>query len=433
NMLEQITNILTSIFGSKRERDVKKLWPVVEQIKSFEDEIKALSDDELKQRTERFKRELKEAVSEIDEDIEAIKQRLNSPEEELTVEEHRELSEELEDLEDEWLEATEDKLEELLPEAFAVLKDTCRRFVGKSWNVAGSEIEWNMVPYDVQLVGAVALHKGSIAEMKTGEGKTLAAIMPAYLNALVGRGVHIVTVNDYLAKRDAEWNEPIFNFHGLNVDCVDKYEPNSEQRREAYRADITYGTNNEFGFDYLRDNMVISSDQLVQRGHHYTIVDEVDSILIDEARTPLIISGPVPEDTQSEKYEQLKPRVEELVKAQKKLVASFVKKGLEAYKEGDEQAAGLAWFRAQRGFPKNKQYRKLMQDPPKQRLVQQTESFYLQDNAKKLPEADEALYYSVDMKMNSLEMTEMGRELITNSDEDDDFFIIPDIGVETTV
>ena len=432
-MLEQITNILTSIFGSKRERDVKKLWPVVEQIKSFEDEIKALSDDELKQRTERFKRELKEAVSEIDEDIEAIKQRLNSPEEELTVEEHRELSEELEDLEDEWLEATEDKLEELLPEAFAVLKDTCRRFVGKSWNVAGSEIEWNMVPYDVQLVGAVALHKGSIAEMKTGEGKTLAAIMPAYLNALVGRGVHIVTVNDYLAKRDAEWNEPIFNFHGLNVDCVDKYEPNSEQRREAYRADITYGTNNEFGFDYLRDNMVISSDQLVQRGHHYTIVDEVDSILIDEARTPLIISGPVPEDTQSEKYEQLKPRVEELVKAQKKLVASFVKKGLEAYKEGDEQAAGLAWFRAQRGFPKNKQYRKLMQDPPKQRLVQQTESFYLQDNAKKLPEADEALYYSVDMKMNSLEMTEMGRELITNSDEDDDFFIIPDIGVETTV
>jgi len=432
-MLEQITNILTSIFGSKRERDVKKLWPVVEQIKSFEDEIKALSDDELKQRTERFKRELKEAVSEIDEDIEAIKQRLNSPEEELTVEEHRELSEELEDLEDEWLEATEDKLEELLPEAFADLKDTCRRFVGKSSNVAGSEIECNMVPYDVQLVGAVALHKGSIAEMKTGEGKTLAAIMPAYLNALVGRGVHIVTVNDYLAKRDAEWNEPIFNFHGLNVDCVDKYEPNSEQRREAYRADITYGTNNEFGFDYLRDNMVISSDQLVQRGHHYTIVDEVDSILIDEARTPLIISGPVPEDTQSEKYEQLKPRVEELVKAQKKLVASFVKKGLEAYKEGDEQAAGLAWFRAQRGFPKNKQYRKLMQDPPKQRLVQQTESFYLQDNAKKLPEADEALYYSVDMKMNSLEMTEMGRELITNSDEDDDFFIIPDIGVETTV
>ncbi len=431
-MLDQVTNVLTKVFGSKRERDVKKLWPVVEQIKSYEDEMKALSDDELKQRTENFRTQIKEAAAGIDEDIEEIKEKLNSTEEELTVDEHRSLGEELEALEDEWLEAVEDKLDELVPEAFAVLKDTCRRFVGKSWNVAGSEIKWNMIPYDVQLVGAVALHRGSISEMKTGEGKTLAAIMPAYLNALVGRGVHIITVNDYLAKRDAEWNEPIFNFHGLEVACIDNYEPNSEQRRKAYRADITYGTNNEFGFDYLRDNMVINAKQLVQRGHHFTIVDEVDSILIDEARTPLIISGPVPQDTRSEKYEELKPRVENLVKAQKKLVASLVKEGVKAHNEGDEQAAGLAWFRAQRGFPKNKQYRKLMQDPPKQRLVQQTEAFYLQDNAKKLPEADEELYYAVDMKMNSIEMTEKGRDHITKSNEDDDFFIIPDIGVETT-
>ncbi len=432
-MLDQVTNVLTKIFGSKRERDVKKLWPIVEQIKEYDEEMQALTEEELKQRTEKFRRQIKEATAEIENDIEEIKGKLNDTEEELTVDEHRKLGEELEALEDEWLEAAEAKLDELVPEAFAVLKDTCRRFVGKSWDVAGTETEWNMIPYDVQLVGAVALHQGSIAEMKTGEGKTLAAIMPAYLNALVGRGVHIITVNNYLAKRDAEWNEPIFNFHGLEVACIDNYEPNSEQRREAYRADITYGTNNEFGFDYLRDNMVINSNQLVQNGHHFTIVDEVDSILIDEARTPLIISGPVPQDTQSEKYEELKPRVEALVKAQKKLVASLVAQGTKALKEGDEQAAGLAWFRAQRGFPKNKQFRKLMQDPPKQRLVQQTEAFYLQDNAKKLPEADEYLYYSVDMKMNSLELTEKGREHITSSDEDDDFFIIPDIGTETSI
>ncbi len=432
-MLDQVTNLITKIFGSKRERDVKKLWPVVEQIKSFEDEIKALSDEELKQRTENFREQIKESTAEIDQDIEEIKTKLNDNEAELSVDEHRNLDEELVALQDEWLEVVEVKLDELLPEAFAVLKDTCRRFVGKSWNVAGTDIEWNMIPYDVQLVGAVALHKGSIAEMKTGEGNTLAAIMPAYLNALVGRGVHIITVNNYLAERDAEWNEPIFNFHGLEVDCVDKYEPNSQQRREAYRADVTYGTNNEFGFDYLRDNMVINSKQLVQRGHHFTIADEVDSILIDEARTPLIISGPVPQDTKSEKYEELKPRVEALVKAQKKLVASLVREGTQAHNEGDEQAAGLAWFRAQRGFPKNRKFRKLMQDPPKQRMVQQTEAFYLQDNAKKLPEADEELYYTVDKKMNSLELTEKGRDHITNTDEDDDFFIIPDIGTETTI
>ncbi len=431
-MLDTVTNILTTIFGSKRERDVKKLWPVVEEIKAYEEEIKALSDEELKQQTEKFKKQLREVTADIVEDINNVKARINDKEEELSVDEHHELVESLESLEDEWLDVIEEELDAILPEAYAVIKDTCRRFIGQKWEYGGSEIEWNMVPYDVQLVGAVALHRGSIAEMKTGEGKTLASIMPAYLNALAGRGVHIVTVNDYLAKRDAEWNGPIYNFHGLEVDCINNYEPNSEGRRQAYRADITYGTNNEFGFDYLRDNMVTEANELVQRKHHYTIVDEIDSILIDEARTPLIISGPVPQDTQSEKYDELQPRVSSLVKAQKKLVASLVKKAQKELNEGNEDEAGLALFRTQRGFPKNKKFRKIMQVPENERLVQHTEAFYLQDNARRLPEADKKLYYSVDEKMQSIEMTEKGQDFITRADEDEGFFVIPDLGVETT-
>ncbi len=431
-MLDKITDVLTSIFGTKSERDIKKIWPTVEKIKSYEDEIKALSDEELKQKTESFKQKIKDETAEIEEDIKEVRKRLNRNDEDLSVSEHRSLAEELDALEEEWLDTVEDVLDELLPEAYAVLKDTCRRFVGKKWMVGGTENEWNMVPYDVQLVGGVCMHQGNIAEMKTGEGKTLAAIFPAYLNALAGRGVHIVTVNDYLAKRDAQWNEPIFNFHGLEVDCVDKYDPNTEQRREAYNADITYGTNNEFGFDYLRDNMVINSDQLVQRHHHFAIIDEIDSILIDEARTPLIISGPVPQDSKSQKFEELKPRVESLVKAQKKLVASLVKEAQDALEEGNEEKAGLALFRAQRGFPKNRQYRKMMQVPENQRIVQRTEAFYLQDNARRLPEADKELYYTVDMKLNSIEMTEKGQDFITRADEDEEFFVIPDLGTETT-
>ncbi|WP_346267211.1 preprotein translocase subunit SecA [Halalkalibaculum roseum] len=427
-----MTDVLTSIFGTKSERDIKKIWPTVEKIKSYEDEVKALSDEELKQKTESFKQQIKDATAEIDEDIAALRGRLNRNNEDLSVNEHRSLAEELDALEEEWLDTVEDKLDELLPEAYAVLKDTCRRFVGKKWMVGGTETEWNMVPYDVQLVGGVCMHQGKIAEMKTGEGKTLAAIFPAYLNALAGRGVHIVTVNDYLAKRDAQWNEPIFNFHGLEVDCIDKYDPNTEQRRAAYNADITYGTNNEFGFDYLRDNMVINSEQLVQRHHHFAIIDEIDSILIDEARTPLIISGPVPQDSRSQKFEELKPRVESLVKAQKKLVASLVKKAQDALEEGDEETAGLAMYRAQRGFPKNRQFRKMMQVPENQRILQRTEAFYLQDNARRLPEADKELYYVVDMKLNSIEMTEKGQEFITRADEDEEFFVIPDLGTETT-
>lgn len=429
-MLDQVGKFITKIFGSKSEKDIKKIQPIVDEIKSYEEQMKQLSDAELKAKTESFKQQIKDATADTVARINEIKEQLDDIEG-LSPSEHRELAEELDVLEEEELDIIEQVMEDILPEAFAVLKDTCRRFVGKSWKVAGNDITWEMVPYDVQLVGAIVLHQGRIAEMKTGEGKTLVAIFPAYLNALAGKGVHVVTVNDYLAKRDAEWNEPIFNFHGLEVDCVDHYQPSTDQRRKAYKADITYGTNNEFGFDYLRDNMVIEEDQLVQREHHYTIIDEVDSILIDEARTPLIISGPVPNDNRSDRYVEMKPRMESLVQAQKKLVANLVSEAKKLLEEGDEENAGLALFRAVRGFPKNSQLRKLQQDPKIQKMIQRTESFYLQDNAKNMPVVDEYLYYAVDMKMNSIEMTEKGREFITKKGEDPDFFVIPDLGDET--
>ncbi|CAN5443087.1 preprotein translocase subunit SecA [soil metagenome] len=431
-MLDQISKFLTTIFGTKSERDLKKIWPIVDEIKSFEDEIKALSNDELKQKTESFRQKIADETAEVDEQIAEVKKKMDSNDESITFEERRELADRLKELKEEWLEILEDVFDEIMPEAYAVLKDTCRRFVGKKWKVAGTEIEWDMVPYDVQLVGAISMHQGAIAEMKTGEGKTLAAIFPAYLNALAGRGVHVVTVNTYLAKRDAEWNEPIFNFHGLTVDCVDHYDPNSEPRRKAYRADITYGTNNEFGFDYLRDNMVAEEEQLVQRGYHFAIIDEVDSILIDEARTPLIISGPIPQGGDQQKFEEMKPRVESLVNAQKSLVAQLVNEAEAHLKEENYDDAGLAFFRAYRGFPKNPKFKKLMQEPQMQKLLQKTEKIYLADNAKNMPFVDEYLFYAVDMKMKSIEMTEKGRDFLTKGDEDPDFFIIPDLGLETS-
>lgn len=432
-MLDKISKVLTKIFGTKSSRDLKKLWPIVDEIKTFEEEVKALSDEELKQKTADFRQLIKDRTAEVSSQIVEIKEKMDSNDESITLEDRREFSDQLKELEEEWLVILEDTLEEILPEAYAVLKDTCRRFVGKKWKVAGSEIEWDMVPYDVQLIGAISMHYSSIAEMKTGEGKTLAAIFPAYLNALAGRGVHIVTVNTYLARRDAEWNEPIYNFHGLTVDCVDLYDPNTELRRKAYRADITYGTNNEFGFDYLRDNMVAEEERLVQRDHHYAIIDEVDSILIDEARTPLIISGPVPQSSGQQKYEEMKPRVESLVNAQKKLVGKLVSDAEKYYNDGNEEEAGLALYRAERGFPKNSKFRKLMQEAHYQRLVQQTEALYLADNAKNLHIVDEHLYYSVDMKQKVIEMTEKGRNFITKDEEGDQFFVIPDLGTETSV
>lgn len=431
-MLDKVGKLITKVFGSKSDKDIKSIQPILEKIKSYGPEMEKLSDRELQEKTEGFKSKIQEATADLKAEIEEIKNQLDNIGE-LNPAESRRLGEELDRLEDQEKDIIEDVLNDILPEAYAVLKDTCRRFVGKSWKVAGNEIEWNMIPYDVQLVGAIVLHQGKIAEMRTGEGKTLVAIFPAYLNALTGKGVHVITVNNYLAKRDAEWNEPIFNFHGLEVACIDNYEPNTEARRQAYRKDITYGTNNEFGFDYLRDNMVINKEQLVQREHNYTIIDEVDSILIDEARTPLIISGPVPNDNKSDKYIDMQPRIEALVNAQKKMVSSLVHEAQDLLKEGNEEDAGLALFRVQRGFPKNTRFRKMLQEPSIQKLIQRTEAFYLQDNAKNMPIVDEYLYYAVDMKMNSIEMTEKGREFVTKKGEDQDFFVIPDLGTETSV
>ncbi len=431
-MLDKVGKLITKVFGSKSEKDIKGIQPIVEKIKSYGPEMEKLSDRELQEKTQEFKKKIQDATAEVRAEIEEIKTRLDNIEE-LNPTESRKLGEELDTLEQQELDIIEDVLNDILPEAYAVLKDTCRRFVGKTWKVAGDEITWNMIPYDVQLVGAIVLHQGKIAEMRTGEGKTLVAIFPAYLNALTGKGVHVITVNNYLAKRDAEWNEPIFNFHGLEVACIDNYEPNTDARRQAYRKDVTYGTNNEFGFDYLRDNMVINKEQLVQREHNYTIIDEVDSILIDEARTPLIISGPVPNDNKSDKYIDMQPRIEALVNAQKKLVTQLVAEGQKHLDEGNEEDAGLALFRVQRGFPKNSRFRKLLQEPSIQKLIQKTEAIYLADNAKNMPIVDEYLYYAVDMKMNSIEMTEKGREFVTKKGEDADFFVIPDLGSETAV
>lgn len=431
-MLDKVGKLITKVFGSKSEKDIKGIQPIVEKIKSYGPQMEKLSDGELKAKTEEFKQKIQDATADVRAKIDETKKRLDNIED-LDAGENRRLGEELDKLEQEELDLIEDVLNDILPEAFAVLKDTCRRFVGKTWKVAGDEVTWNMIPYDVQLVGAIVLHQGKVAEMKTGEGKTLVAIFPAYLNALSGKGVHVITVNDYLAKRDAEWNAPIFAFHGLDVACIDNYQPNSEQRREAYRKDITYGTNNEFGFDYLRDNMVIGKEQLVQREHNFTIIDEVDSILIDEARTPLIISGPVPNENKSDRYVEMKPRIEALVTAQKKLVAHLVQDAQKYLDAGEEDKAGLALFRAQRGFPKNSRFRKMLQEPTIQKLIQRTENFYLQDNAKQMPEVDEYLYYAVDQKLNTIEMTEKGREFVTLKNEDPEFFVIPDLGMETAV
>ncbi len=473
-----------SLFGDKNERELKKLWPVVEQINQEFEKLASLSDEELRGKTAEFKQRIREAVKDIESRQAEIRAQLrgaaatasngqegapstapgtsgngqatdaavvesvdgqDSDEEELSLRERQSLYEELDRLDEQWLEVAEATLDVLVPEAFAVVKETCRRMVGKQWEAGGSTITWDMVPYDVQLLGGIVLHQGRIAEMKTGEGKTLVAVFPLYLNALAGRGCHLVTVNPYLAQRDAEWMAPIFEFHGLTVDVIDKYEPHSEGRRGAYRADITYGTNNEFGFDYLRDNsFVIEPDQLVQRGHHFAIVDEVDSVLIDEARTPLIISGPVPQ-ANDDRFKELKPTIEKLVYAQQKLVASFASEAEQKLKERDaaleagdrrraselEEEAGLALLRASRGFPRNKKLQKLMQEPGVAQLKQKTEYFYLQDNAKNMPFVDEALYFALEEKQHAIEMTEQGREFAARTaGEDADLFVLPDLGEE---
>ncbi len=446
---------LQKLFGDKHERYIKRYWPIVQQINTYAEEYESLTDDELRAKTAEFKARIRESVADIEARQAEIRAELRGarpepegdgqapPETPLSLKERQALYDELDALEGDWLDTVEQTLNEILPEAFAVVKDTCRRLVGQEWVAGGTKIRWDMVPFDVQLLGGIAMHEGKISEMKTGEGKTLVAVAPIYLNALVGRGVHLVTVNPYLAQRDAEWMGPVYQFHGLTIDVIDKYEPHSEGRRSAYLADISYGTNNEFGFDYLRDNSFVTEvEQLVQRGHHFAIVDEVDSVLVDEARTPLIISGPIPQAS-DDRFSELKTPIEKLVYAQQKLVAGLVAEAERKLQERDrleaegsrkqaneaESEAGLALLRAHRGFPRNKKLVKLLGEPGVAQLLQKTEFFYLQDNAKNMPFVDDALYFALDEKNHAIEMSDKGREFASRAaGEDVDLFVLPDLG-----
>ena len=460
-MINSITKAVAKVFGTKSDRDIKALRPYVGKVNTAFERLQSLSDDELRDRTPAIRAQINEYLSEIDAEIaELNKQVEDNPQ--LGIAEKEEIFKRVDQLEEQRDEELEKVLLEVLPEAFAVMKETARRFRdnkrmvveanehdrqmaaekshveinpnGKAiwhgtWKVAGHDQEWNMVHYDVQIIGGVVLHEGKIAEMATGEGKTLVSTFPSYLNALAGRGVHLVTVNDYLAKRDAEWMAPLFEFHGLRVDCIDRHQPNTEERRNAYLADITYGTNNEFGFDYLRDNMARDKEDLVQRKHHFAMVDEVDSVLVDDARTPLIISGPVPNGDQHE-FDDFKPRVQKLYQEQEKIVRGFLNEARKQYKAGNTKEVGLPLFRAYRGLPKYKPLIKFLGEQGVKQLMQKTENYYLQDNSRMMPEADEPLLFTIEEKSNAINLTEKGLGYITKDSEDQDFFVLPDISTE---
>ena len=418
---------LKKIFGSKHERDAKKLVPIAEEINAAFELLHDLSDDELRQKTQAFRGRIKEETAEIEKEIAELKEKLKI---DIEGEERKGIYERLDNLEQERDDVINDILDEILPEAFAVVKEACRRLVGQSWEVTGHKIVWDMVPFDVQLMGAVVLHRGEIAEMATGEGKTLVAVMPMYLSALPGRGTHLVTVNDYLAKRDSEWMGKVFEFLGLTVGCIQS-DMDTSQRRKMYECDITYGTNNEFGFDYLRDNMGVESEDIVQREHYYAIVDEVDSVLIDEARTPLIISGPV--GSTEHTFDDMKPRVERLVNEQIRLINKYAADAEKLLSEGKDKEAGVLLLRSYRGFPKNKKITKLLNEPSNKRLMQETELEYLKDQGSRMHEIDDELYYAVDEKTHVIDLTEKGREYLASSQSDKDMFILPDIGTEVSV
>ncbi len=425
-------NFLTKIFGTKHDKDIKRILPIVDEINARYEELHSLSDDELRAKTADLKARIKAHCAETEAALNEEKQKLENLD--LTFDEVQAIKDNIEALEKQLDEETEEILNEILPEAFAIVKETCRRHVGKSWQAAGTTIEWNMVPYDVQLIGGVVLHEGKIAEMATGEGKTLVAVLPTFLNALTGRGVHVVTVNDYLAKRDCEWMKPIYEFHGLTVGVI-LSEMDSATRKQMYACDITFGTNNEFGFDYLRDNMATSKEEVVHRNFNYAIIDEVDSVLIDEARTPLIISGPVPHSDNS-KFEEMKPKVERLVRTQQNLVGKLLAEA-ERYLNEKEKAAkdwefqaGLALLRAKRGQPKNKKYLKLIGEPGNMRLMQAVENEFLKDNAKEMHKVDEELLFAIDERFHTIELTEKGRNFLTGETQNSDMFVLPDIGTE---
>jgi preprotein translocase subunit SecA len=452
-----INSIIKAFVGDKSEKDVKALQPYLSQIKTFESSLIALSHDELRARTFFFKGQLKEARANIDAKIADLQKEVEGIED---IDKREDLYLEIDALEKEGYDISEKTLLEILPEAFAVVKETARRFKDNEeitvtatardrefsatkayvslngdnavwqnkWNAAGKEITWDMIHYDVQLIGGMVLHMGKIAEMQTGEGKTLVATLPLYLNALTGNGVHLVTVNDYLAKRDSTWKAPLFEFHGMTVDCIDNHQPSSEGRKAAYNADITYGTNNEFGFDYLRDNMTHSPDDLVQRKHNYAIVDEVDSVLIDDARTPLIISGPVPQGDRHE-FNELKPKIENLVAIQRQLANNFLSEAKKLIKEGNTKEGGVLLLRAYRSLPKNKALIKFLSEEGIRQLLQKTENQYMQDNNREMHKIDEALYFVIEEKNNQVELTDNGIQYLSG-DTDADFFVLPDIGTE---
>ena len=452
-----LDSVLKVFVGDKSKQDVKSISPIVDEIKTFEKALEALSHDELRAKTVEFKSKIADARASFNAQIDELNTKAENTED---IDEREDIYLEIDNIKDEIYTVTEDVLNDILPEAFAVVKETAKRFVNNtevkvtanafdreisgdndyvtldgdqalwanSWDAAGKPITWDMVHYDVQLIGGIAMHQGKIAEMQTGEGKTLVATLPVYLNALAGRGVHLVTVNDYLAKRDSAWMAPIFQFHGLSIDCIDYHRPNSDERRKAYNADITYGTNNEFGFDYLRDNMAHSPDDLVQRPHHYAIVDEVDSVLIDDARTPLIISGPIPKGDEHE-FDALKPKVQQIEEVQRKYLVGVLAEAKKLIAAGDTKEGGFQLLRVYRGIPKNKALIKFLSEEGIKQLLQKTENFYMQDNNREMPKVDAELYYVIDEKNNQVELSDKGVEFLSGKD-DPNFFVMPEMGTE---
>jgi preprotein translocase subunit SecA len=452
-----LNDIISKIFGNKAQRDLKAINPVVEKIKAVYPEITKLSNDELRARTKALEAQIQSSVSDERAKIAEFK----NGKEDIELEEREKVWKQIDKIEDEITEKLEKALDAALPEAFAIMKDTARRFTENReiivtatdfdrnlaathdfvriegdkaiyqnhWMAGGNEITWDMVHYDVQLFGGVVLHQGKIAEMATGEGKTLVATLPVFLNALTHNGVHVVTVNDYLSKRDAEWMGPLYMFHGLSVDCIDKHEPNSEARRKAYESDITFGTNNEFGFDYLRDNMAVSPADLVQRKHNYAIVDEVDSVLIDDARTPLIISGPVPKG-EEQLFDVFRPRVEMLVKAQRELTTRLLaeaKQKMESDDKKEQEEGALLLYRSFKGMPRYKPLIKYLSEQGVKAAMLKTEEFYMQDQNRNMHIVTDPLYFVIDEKNNTVELTDKGIDALTGKSDDPQFFVLPDI------
>ena len=452
-----LVDIIKKVFGSKSERDMKQVKPILEKVLAAYKEIDKLSNDELRARTEELKKKIREREEPFEKRIAEIKEHLES---DIPVSEKEKLATESDKLVKEEDEEIEKVLNEILPEAFAIMKSTARRFAQNPvvevtandfdrnlstsrdfvkiegdkalwqnhWIAGGNEVTWDMVHYDVQIIGGIVLHQGKIAEMATGEGKTLVATLPVFLNALAGKGVHMVTVNDYLSKRDSEWMGPLYMFHGLSVDCIDKHEPNSDARRKAYECDVTFGTNNEFGFDYLRDNMSMAMKDLVQRKHHFAIVDEVDSVLIDDARTPLIISGPMAKSQDDEQYKIFRPYVEKLYSSQRTLVTKTLNDAKKAIADGKEDEGAKLLFRCHKGLPKYQPLIKFLSEPGMKQLMQKAENFYIQDNERQMPEVTDPLFFVINEQQHTVDMTDKGHDMLAAEVSEPNFFVLPDVG-----